>query len=308
MTWKKNVTKKINIMKTIRFLAITLFCATLPMASSAQENLKKAIADFTTNKELSSFIKTSYSTETSQKNGVSKQAYYKSYNFELPKGKLKELKKLTAAFDMDADVAYKVLARDADIDDRRLTSVAYGEELDKSIAFGSYRDRNYRLMFVRDPQDSLRRYCYAIWWTEKSKDEKLHGNITEIYSPDPQMQETETDNVAEAVRKALKIPDATDSKVYFSGKGLNGEIKNSSDFFKRFSALRSAFLNPKVSEIGGVKPALASKLVDMCREHGKLLIKEERVTCIKGIKTMYASANDPYDRELLKLAISSLDY
>ena len=38
------------------------------------------------------------------------------------------------------------------------------------------------------------------------------------------------------------------------------------------------------------------------------LSKEERVTCIKGIKTLYGSANDPYDRELLKLAISSLDY
>lgn len=295
-------------MRTMRLLAITLLCATMPLTSRAQENLKSAIQRFIADKQLISYIKTSVSTESCEHEGVKKTSYCKCYAFELPAMKRKELDKMLEAFNKDTGVAYKVQCRDAGMDDNILSKVSYGEKLDKSWTFGSYKDRNYRLMFVRDGQDSLRRYFYAIWWTATKKEGKLSGQVVEIYSPDPQKRKTDTDDVAEAVRKALKIGDVTGSKVVFSGKGYDGTIKNSSDFFKRFSALRSAFLNPKVSKIGGVKPALASKLVDMCREHGKLLSKEERVTCIKGIKTLYGSANDPYDCELLKLAISSLDY
>ena len=211
-------------MRTMRLLAITLLCATMPLASSAQENLKSAIQRFIADKQLVSYIKTSVSTESCEHEGVKKTSYYKCYAFELPAMKRKELDKMLEAFNKDTGVAYKVQCRDAGMDDNILSKVSYGEKLDKSWTFGSYKDRNYRLMFVRDGQDSLRRYFYAIWWTATKKEGKLSGQVVEIYSPDPQKRKTDTDDVAEAVRKALKIGDMTGSKVVFSGQDYDGTI------------------------------------------------------------------------------------
>lgn len=297
-------------MKTMRFLAIMSLCAIMPMASSAQENLKKAIENFVSDKGLGQYIKSSISTENRTKdNGVMTTSYYKAYAFKLPKNKQKELEKVLKAFEKDMDVAYEVKSKDAEMDNTS-TKLVYGEDLDKSIRFGGHWDRNYRLMLVRDKEDSLRRYAYAIYWHDDEKTGQRDGQITEIYSPDPQKRKSKDKSLAETIQEALgkiRSQDPNSGKVIFSDEGFTiNEIENGTDFLKRFSALRTAYLNPSLNKWHSVKTALINKLVEMCSKHGKLLTRAERSTCIKGIQSMIRGTNDTYDRELLSLAISNL--
>lgn len=300
-------------------MAAALLFAAMPVTTEAQINLKGAIISFTGNKDLAPYIKASNSMENSENNGVKTQSYYNEYSFNMPKSKRKELDKVLTAFDRDKYEAYKVQSRDAGISKSVLSNIAYGENLDKSISYGSYKDRNYRLMFVRDTQDSLRRYAYAIVWAETANGDSLRGNITEIYGRDPQKANTVTvlTPYSSGLRHVtminsdgtITVKDTDTGKEYKieSDMPTNNKIETGMDFIKRFSSLRSTLLSPELIGQRTVQASLINKIVELCREHGKLLNKEERIVCMKSLKDMVAARNDPYERDLLKLAMFSLN-
>lgn len=306
-------------MKTIRLLAAALLCAAMPSAMNAQENLKQAIENFINNKELDGHLKKSNSLENYDNDGVKTMSYYNYYSFDIPKSKHKELDKVLDAFKKDVGEAYKVQTKDAGMDASILSNVAYGENLDKSITFGTHEEKNYRLMFVRDRQDSLRRYVYAITWAEPEYDDNVYGSITEIYSPDPQLQgiASQDSQQQEGMTRymtlepdgSISVTDRNEDLVLETSIPAESDIQNSTDFIKRFTTLRTTYLSPKLSgqNENVIKTALINKIVELCSKHGKLLNNTERETCTKALKYMLSSTNDPYDRDLLKLAMSSLD-
>lgn len=306
-------------MKTIRLLAAALLFAAMPATTEAQINLKGAIISFANDKDLAPYIKKSESLENSENNGVKTKSYYNEYSFNMPKSKRKELDKVLAAFDSDKNEAYKVLSRDAGKSNSVLSRVAYGEKLDKSVSFGSYKDRNYRLMFVRDHNDSLRRYAYAIAWAETAKGDSLRGVITEIYGRDPQKANSVTmlTPFSSGLRHisvinsdgTITVKDTDTGKEYKieSDMTANNKIETGMDFIKRFTSLRSTLLSPELIGQTTVQATLINKIVELCREHGNRLNKEERQICIKSLKDMAAGWNDPYEQDLLRLAVSSLE-
>ncbi len=299
-------------------MATALLCAAMPTAMSAQENLKRAIDSFVNSKELDGYIKKSNSLENYDNDGVKTMSYYNSYKFDMPKSKRKELDKVLDAFDKDKDQAYKVQTKDAGMDGSVLANVAYGEKLDKSISFGTFKERNYRLMFVRDPKDSLRRYAYAIAWAEPEYDDNMYGTITEIYSPDPQLRGTASQGgqQQEGMRRymtlepdgSISVTDRNDDLILETSIPSESNIESSTDFIKRFTTLRTTYLSPNLSgqNQNVIKTALINKIVELCREHGKLLNDTERATCAKAMKYMESATNDPYDIDLLKLARTCL--
>lgn len=315
---KKNIIKKQEDMKAIRLLATTLLCAATTVTVNAQENLKKAIDSFINDKSLSEYFhRSNYLENTGPENKVS--SFCDQYVFELPMNKKKELNPVLNAFKKDTDVAYNVYYKDAGIDNNRLTNIAYGGKLDKSISFGAHKDRNYRIMLVQDPKDSLRRYCYAIIWYENEDNGKFCGSINVIYSLNPQKVKNNTTTYInlgdlEQLKELEKLKDLDVLKKLGSGTYEvqsgdmqdNNEIKTSTDFFRRLSSLRATFMKSRSTNKDDVRTVLANKILELCREHGKLLNQEERKFCIRSIEDMQMREWDVYIKGLFDIAISDL--
>ena len=231
-------------MNTVKFVAISMLCAVMPVASSAQENLKHAINDFVSDKGLTQYIKSSYDMENAENNEGNIVSYFKRYVFELPNGKRKKLDKVLEGFEKDTNVAYQVKKKDAGVYEGAFPRIGYGEKLDKSVSIKAYLERNYCLMFVRDKQDSLRRYVYAISWSNQEKDDTLTGEIIEIYSPDPQKRVTvNVDDNAESLKRVTEAAHLMELAHLEENVTSKDDIKNSTDFLRRFTTLRVAYLN-----------------------------------------------------------------
>ena len=277
-------------MKAIRLLITTLLCTSMPAAMSAQENLKKAIDNFVGNKDLVEYIHTSNFMENSgPENKVS--SFCDQYVFELPMNKKKVLDPVLAAFNKDKGAAYKIHSRDANISDDVMVTVAYGEKLDKTFAFGTHKERNYRVMLVQDRQDSLRRYCYGIVWYEDKDNDKFCGSINVVYGLNPQKVRRSTyygdlsslGNLdlsgLEQLKELDKLKDL--DKLSELGNGtyviMNGdtleinEIKTSTGFLRRFGSLRAAFKKSLSNHKTEIRTVLTNKILELCRSHGKLL-------------------------------------
>ena len=330
-----NRNKKYSNMKTIKLLAAILLCAAMPATTNAQENLKKAIDDFVKAADKAKYNRVSNMNKNTDDNGVT-TSFLRQYLYELPKDMNKAVKPLAKAFDKDAGSAYAAYTRDAydttgdtHMRGEELVRIAYGEKLDKSVSYGSYTNRNYKVMLVRDSQDSLRRYCYAIVWYEDTKKDKFCVAIDEIYSLDPQRNKStgtdgfdqgKTITVAEpGVRRTITIASDGTTYAYDRSTGeiktLNtdtkddADVKTSFDFLKRFGTLRSTFLSPDLTAQTTMLTMIATKIAELCSNYNGLLRDEEQKFCIEALNELKKSdrANhDKYISGLFDLAISRL--
>ncbi len=312
-------------MKAIRLLITTLLCTSMPAAMSAQENLKKAIDNFVNSKDLGGHMQTNnYLENSGPKNKVT--SFSDQYIFELPMNKKKVLDPVLAAFNKDKGAAYKIHSRDANISDDVMVTVAYGEKLDKTFAFGAHKERNYRVMLVQDRQDSLRRYCYGIVWYEDKDNDKFCGSINVIYGLNPQKTKKETITYygdlssleslggLEQLKELDKLKDL--GKLSELGNGTyvvinndtldSNEIKTSTDFLRRFGSLRAAFKKSLSNHKTEIRTVLTNKILELCRSHGKLLNNEERKLCTDSMRELQKMEFDAYIRGLLDVAMSSL--
>ena len=312
-------------MKAIKLLAITLLYAVMPTTMNAQENLKKAINNFVCNKNLAEYIHTSNFMENiGPENKVS--SFCDQYTFELPMSKKKELNYVLTAFNRDKSTAYNVYSRDAGISDDTFTTIAYGGKLDKTIAFGVHKERNYRVMLVQDRQDSLRRYCYGIVWYENKDDNTFCGSINVVYGPNPQKVKkykyygnlSSLGNIDLSGLEQLKELDKLKNldKLSELGNGtyviINSDtleindIKTSTDFLRRFGSLRTTFKKSLRNHQTEIRTVLTNKILELCRSHGKLLNNEERKLCTDSLRELQKMEFDAYIRGLLDIAMSSL--
>ena len=85
-------------------------------------------------------------------------------------------------------------------------------------------------------------------------------------------------------------------------------IKNSGDFIQRFNDLRTEYI--QVVQFAGKEQTFfanrimppVNKMLQLCREHGKLLKSNERNSCMGILDDMKQSARDKGIREMLNLA------
>lgn len=304
-------------MKTIKLLAAALLCAALPATINAQENLKEAINNFVNAKDINAHSSSASESQNNDDNGKL-TSFSREYTFSLPHDKMPAFDKVIAAFDKDKKKAYSVYSRDENLNDDILARIAYGDNLEKTRSYGSFKNRNYRLMFVHDEQDSLRRYAYALtWW----KDQPLgYTNICidEIYSLDPRKVEKThipDNDVWQAITMSpdgsIIINDTLTGlrKVISTGIEADKEIKTSFDFIKRLGALRAAFINPNLTAKTAMQTMIATKIAQLCNDHGDLPGTGERQFCIDAIEELKKhpfAKNDKYISGLFDIAIYKL--
>ena len=230
--------------------------------------------------------------------------------------------------------AYSVNKRMAGYDGSA-SKIGYGKNSEKSIVFMKYSDRNYFVLYFKDPADSKRRTCYALAWYEGKKDKKnkemWYVDIIHVYSLNPEYvrslpktttkttttvnsDDTNTSITVNSDGTIIRYDRNTGNSIVYrpqdnkKASSIDVPIKNSGDFIQRFNDLRTEYIQ-MVQFAGKDQTFFANrimppvnKMLQLCREHSKLLKSNERNSCMGILDDMKQSARDKGIREMLNLA------
>ena len=313
-------------MKKIFTLIIAL--ALVPAFAAAQTTIARVVEQF--KKGAVEEISTSKETETDTDG---KQCVYERNIFLVAKNSGK-FKQLMDTFNDEQTNAYSVNKRMAGYDGSAC-KIGYGKNSEKSIVFMKYSDRNYFVLYFKDPADSKRRTCYALAWYEGKKDKKKkemwYVDIIHVYSLNPEYVRSLPKTITKTTTTVNSDDNNTSITVNSDGtiirydrntgnsivyrpqdnkkaSSIDVPIKNSGDFIQRFNDLRTEYI--QVVQFAGKNQTFfanrimppVNKMLQLCREHGNLLLHNERLSCVGILDDMKQSARDNGIREMLNLA------
>ena len=313
-------------MKKIFTMIIAL--ALVPAFAAAQTTIARVVEQF--KKGAVEEISTSKETETDTDG---KQCVYERNIFLVAKNSGK-FKQLMDTFNDEQTNAYSVNKRMAGYDGSA-SRIGYGKNSEKSIVFMKYSDRNYFVLYFKDPADSKRRTCYALAWYEGKKDKKKkemwYVDIIHVYSLNPEYvrslpktitkttttvnsDDTNTSITVNSDGTIIRYDRNTGNSIVYrpqdnkKASSIDVPIKNSGDFIQRFNDLRTEYI--QVVQFAGKNQTFfanrimppVNKMLQLCREHGNLLLHNERLSCVGILDDMKQSARDNGIREMLNLA------
>lgn len=313
-------------MKKIFTLIIAL--ALVPAFAAAQTTIARVVEQF--KKGAVEEISTSKETETDTDG---KQCVYERNIFLVAKNSGK-FKQLMDTFNDEQSNAYSVNKRMAGYDGSAC-KIGYGKNSEKSIVFMKYSDRNYFVLYFKDPADSKRRTCYALAWYEGKKDKKKkemwYVDIIHVYSLNPEYvrslpktitkttttvnsDDTNTSITVNSDGTIIRYDRNTGNSIVYrpqdnkKASSIDVPIKNSGDFIQRFNDLRTEYI--QMVQFAGKNQTFfanrimppVNKMLQLCREHGNLLLHNERLSCVGILDDMKQSARDNGIREMLNLA------
>lgn len=313
-------------MKKIFTMIIAL--ALVPAFAAAQTTIARVVEQF--KKGAVEEISTSKETDTDTDG---KQCVYERNIFLVAKNSGK-FKQLMDVFNDEQTNAYSVNKRMAGYDGSA-SRIGYGKNSEKTIVFMKYSDRNYFVLYFKDPADSKRRTCYALAWYESKKDKKKKEmwcvDIIRVYSLNPEYvrslpktitkttttvnsDDTNTSITVNSDGTIIRYDRNTGNSIVYrpqdnkKASSIDVPIKNSGDFIQRFNDLRTEYI--QVVQFAGKEQTFfanrimppVNKLLQLCREHGKLLLHNERLSCIGILDDMKQNARDKGIREMLNLA------
>lgn len=313
-------------MKKIFTMIIAL--ALVPAFAAAQTTIARVVEQL--KKGAVEEISTSKETETDTDG---KQCVYERNIFLVAKNSGK-FKQLMDTFNDEQANAYTVNKRMAGYDGSA-SKIGYGKNSEKSIVFMKYSDRNYFVLYFKDPADSKRRTCYALAWYEGKKDKKnkemWYVDIIHVYSLNPEYvrslpktitkttttvnsDDTNTSITVNSDGTIIRYDRNTGNSIVYrpqdnkKASSIDVPIKNSGDFIQRFNDLRTEYI--QVVQFAGKNQTFfanrimppVNKMLQLCREHGNLLLHNERLSCVGILDDMKQSARDNGIREMLNLA------
>lgn len=313
-------------MKKIFTMIIAL--ALVPAFAAAQTTIARVVEQF--KKGAVEEISTSKETDTDTDG---KQCVYERNIFLVAKNSGK-FKQLMDVFNDEQTNAYSVNKRMAGYDGSAC-KIGYGKNSENSIVFMKYSDRNYFVLYFKDPADSKRRTCYALAWYEGKKDKKKKEmwcvDIIHVYSLNPEYvrslpktitkttttvnsDDTNTSITVNSDGTIIRYDRNTGNSIVYrpqdnkKASSIDVPIKNSGDFIQRFNDLRTEYI--QMVQFAGKEQTFfanrimppVNKMLQLCREHGKLLLHNERLSCIGILDDMKQSARDNGIREMLNLA------
>lgn len=313
-------------MKKIFTMIIAL--ALVPAFAAAQTTIARVVEQF--KKGAVEEISTSKETETDTDG---KQCVYERNIFLVAKNSGK-FKQLMDTFNDEQSNAYSVNKRMAGYDGSAC-KIGYGKNSEKSIVFMKYSDRNYFVLYFKDPADSKRRTCYALAWYEGKKDKKnkemWYVDIIHVYSLNPEYvrslpktitkttttvnsDDTNTSITVNSDGTIIRYDRNTGNSIVYrpqdnkKASSIDVPIKNSGDFIQRFNDLRTEYI--QMVQFAGKNQTFfanrimppVNKMLQLCREHGNLLLHNERLSCVGILDDMKQSARDNGIREMLNLA------
>lgn len=313
-------------MKKIFTMIIAL--ALVPAFAAAQTTIARVVEQF--KKGAVEEISTSKETATDTDG---KQCVYERNIFLVAKNSGK-FKQLMDTFNDEQSNAYSVNKRMAGYDGSAC-KIGYGKNSEKSIVFMKYSDRNYFVLYFKDPADSKRRTCYALAWYEGKKDKKnkemWYVDIIHVYSLNPEYvrslpktitkttttvnsDDTNTSITVNSDGTIIRYDRNTGNSIVYrpqdnkKASSIDVPIKNSGDFIQRFNDLRTEYI--QMVQFAGKNQTFfanrimppVNKMLQLCREHGNLLLHNERLSCVGILDDMKQSARDNGIREMLNLA------
>lgn len=254
----------------------------------------------------------------------------KGFEFAVPRKKQKMVDTFHKALLINSRLAYISFTKKAGSASIETNRVGYGNNNSMTYEFGTHKDRNYNLQYIRDRKDSTMRYVYALVWYPGKNDVVL-GSVYKFYSKDPQTYKKPSANVksfsyTQPFSYTKPSVQSLDSLVLLAknfkfDKSLAGSYyfdetppKDAAEFMMQLNTLRAAFKNAKdlYPYLGNqvfrrtLQTGIANKIVKLCKGYGKLLNADEKKFCATSLNKMKKDTDDEYLQSLLELTANSL--
>ena len=254
----------------------------------------------------------------------------KRFEFAVPRKKQKMVDTFHKALLSNSRLAYISFTKKAGSASIETNRVGYGNNNSMTYEFGTHKDRNYNLQYIRDRKDSTMRYVYALVWYPGKNDVVL-GSVYKFYSKDPQTYKKPSANVksfsyTQPFSYTKPSVQSLDSLVLLAknfkfDKSLAGSYyfdetppKDAAEFMMQLNTLRAAFKNAKdlYPYLGNqvfrrtLQTGIANKIVKLCKGYGKLLNADEKKFCATSLNKMKKDTDDEYLQSLLELTANSL--
>ena len=248
----------------------------------------------------------------------------KGFEFAIPERKQKMVDTFHKALLSNSRLAYISFTKKAGSASNETNRVGYGNNNSTTYEFGTHKDRNYNLQYIRDRKDSTMRYVYALVWYQE-KDRLVKGSVYKFYSKDPQTYKKPSANMKPFSYTKPSIQDLDSlflQRKYFNfDKSPAGAYyfdvtppKDAAEFMMQFNTLRAAFknANDQYPYLGDqvtrrtLQTGVANKIVKLCKGYGKLLNADEKKFCATSLNKMKKDTDDEYLQSLLELTANSL--
>ena len=241
----------------------------------------------------------------------------KGFEFAVPRKKQKMVDTFHKALLSNSRLAYISFTKKAGSASIETNRVGYGNNNSTTYEFGTHKDRNYNLQYIRNCKDSTMRYVYALVWYP-GKDDMVLGSVYKFYSKDPQAYKVSLSYKMNAVQ-------GLDSLVSLGSIRYNRNLarsydlemtppKDAAEFIMQLNTLRAAFknANDQYPYLGDqvtrrtLQTGVANKIVKLCKGYGKLLNADEKKFCATSLNKMKKDTDDEYLQSLLELTANSL--
>ena len=248
----------------------------------------------------------------------------KGFEFAIPERKQKMVDTFQKALLSNSRLAYISFTKKAGSLSLETNRVGYGKDNSMTYEFGTHKDRNYNLQYLRDRKDSTMRYVYALVWYQ-GMDRSVKGSVYKFYSKDPQTYKKPSANTQPFSYTKPSIQDLDSlflqRKNFKFNMNLAGSYyfdetppKDAAEFMMQLNTLRAAFKNAGdlYSNFGNqvtrrtLQTGIANKIVKLCKGYGKLLNADEKKFCATSLNKMKKDTDDEYLQSLLELTANSL--
>lgn len=241
----------------------------------------------------------------------------KGFEFAVPRKKQKMVDTFHKALLSNSRLAYISFTKKAGSASNETNRVGYGNNNSMTYEFGTHKDRNYNLQYIRDRKDSTMRYVYALVWYP-GKDDMVLGSVYKFYSKDPQAYKMSLSykmNAVQGLDSLVSLGNIRYNKNLVRSYGLDmTPPKDAAEFIMQLNTLRAAFKNARdqYPYLGNqvtrrtLQTGIANKIVKLCKGYGKLLNADEKKFCASSLNKMKKDTDDEYLQSLLGLTANSL--
>ncbi len=241
----------------------------------------------------------------------------KGFEFAVPRKKQKMVDTFHKALLSNSRLAYISFTKKAGSASIETNRVGYGNNNSMTYEFGTHKDRNYNLQYIRDRKDSTMRYVYALVWYPGKNDVVL-GSVYKFYSKDPQAYKMSLSykmNAVQGLDSLVSLGNIRYNKNLVRSYGLDmTPPKDAAEFIMQLNTLRAAFKNARdqYPYFGNqvtrrtLQTGIANKIVKLCKGYGKLLNADEKKFCASSLNKMKKDTDDEYLQSLLGLTANSL--
>lgn len=241
----------------------------------------------------------------------------KGFEFAVPRKKQKMVDTFHKALLSNSRLAYISFTKNAGSASIETNRVGYGNNNSMTYEFGTHKDRNYNLQYIRDRKDSTMRYVYALVWYPGKNDVVL-GSVYKFYSKDPQAYKMSLSykmNAVQGLDSLVSLGNIRYNKNLVRSYGLDmTPPKDAAEFIMQLNTLRAAFKNARdqYPYLGNqvtrrtLQTGIANKIVKLCKGYGKLLNADEKKFCASSLNKMKKDTDDEYLQSLLGLTANSL--